>query len=124
MSVSVHRVVFSILPRVAAAQSRVLLAEAEAVPGDNPETARLEVELHATLEKLDLERADTLLAEILMVQDRDIERRVLQAAATCAQRGELAMTRLRYREAAAHFADAAARASPVHETERIGYLFQ
>jgi hypothetical protein len=65
----------------------VLLAEAEAVPGDNPETARLEVELHATLERLDLERADTLLGEILMVQDRDIERRVLQG------RGHLRATR-------------------------------
>ena len=31
---------------------------------------------------------------------------------------------MRYREAAAHFAAAAARASSAHETERIGYLFQ
>src|SRR5204863_414730 len=43
---------------------------------------------------------------------------------TCAQRGEFAMTRLRYREAATHFAAAAGRARPMHEPEHIDYLFR
>jgi hypothetical protein len=61
---------------------------------------------------------------MLTAQDRDTARRALQAAATCAQRGELAMTRLRYREAATHFVAAAVRAPSAHEMERIDYLFQ
>ena len=69
---------------------KALLVESTTEPGDDPETARLKGELRAALEKPDLERADALLAEVLAAQDRDIERRVLQAAATCAQRGELA----------------------------------
>ena len=71
---------------------KALLVESATEPGDDPETARLKGELRAALEIPDLERADALLAEVLAAQDRDIERRVLQAAATCAQRGELART--------------------------------
>jgi tetratricopeptide (TPR) repeat protein len=62
------------------------------------------------------------LAGILEAQDRDIERRASEAAATCAQRGDVAITRLRYREAAAHFAAAASRVPLAHESERIRYL--
>ena len=42
------------------------------------ETARLKAELHAALERPDLERADALLAEILSAQDRDLARRALR----------------------------------------------
>jgi len=99
-----------------------LVAQAAAAPSDDPETARLKVELHAALERVDLDRADAILAEILGAQDRDLERRALEAAATCAQRGQVAMTRLRYREAAAHFAAAVNRVPVARETERIDYL--
>ena len=109
---------------VIAERYKALLAQATAVPGDDHNTARLKAELRAALEKSDLERADALLAEIQTAQDNDIERRVLQAAATSAQRGDLAMTRLRYREAAAHFAGAAARVCQVHQVEQVGYLFK
>ena len=107
-----------------AERHKALLAQATAMPGDDPATAGLRTELRAALEKPDLERADALLADIQMAQDSDIERRVLQAAATCAQRGEVAMTRLRYYEAASHFSAAAARVSPAHEAEHIDYLFK
>jgi tetratricopeptide (TPR) repeat protein len=95
------------------------------VPGDDPEVARLKADLHIALAKPDLKRADMLLAAVQAAQDRDIENRALQAAATCAQRGELARTQLRYYEAAAHFAAAAAARAPTSaETERISYLDQ
>jgi len=101
---------------------QTLVAQAAAAPSDDPETARLKVELHAALERVDLDRADALLAEILAAQDLDIQSRALQASATCAQRGDLAMTRLRYREAAEHFHYAANRVPESYETERINYL--
>jgi hypothetical protein len=89
---------------------QTLVAQAGAAPGDDPETARLKAELQAALERVDLDRADALLAEILDAQDRDLERRALEATATCAQRGEVAMTRLCYSDAAEHFAIATNRA--------------
>jgi hypothetical protein len=101
---------------------KTLLAQASAAPNDDPETTKLKVALRAALGEPDLERADALLAEILEAQDQDIERRTLQAAATCAQRGEVAMTRLRYHEAATHFAAAVGRLQVAHEVERIDYL--
>ena len=67
---------------------KALLAQALTEPGDDPEAARLKLELRAALEKPDLERADALYADVLMAEDREIERRALQAAATWAQRGE------------------------------------
>jgi hypothetical protein len=101
---------------------QTVVTQAVAAPGDDPETARLKVELQAALERVDFDRADALLAEILAAQDRDLERRALEAASTCAQRGEVAMTRLHYREAAAHFCAAATRVPAMRESERIDYL--
>jgi hypothetical protein len=103
---------------------KALVAQAEAEAGDDPETARLKAELREALEKLDLDRADALLAEVLAAQDRDLENRALQAAATCARRGDLARTRLRYNEAAAHFRAAAGRVPSGHDIARGEYLFE
>jgi hypothetical protein len=77
----------------------------------------LKGDLQAALERTDLERADALLEQILAAQDRELARRALEAAATCATRGQVAMTRLRYREAADHFGAAAARIPASHEAE-------
>ena len=65
-----------------------------------------------------------LLANIEAEQRRSLDRLAVNAAATLAQRGEIALTRLRYAEAAKHFADAAAVFPPgsAHETERMRYL--
>ena len=82
----------------------------------------LREELRAALESADLERADALLAEILAAQDRELARRALEAAATCATRGEVAMTRLRYREAADHFGAAAGRVPAGQESDPLDYL--
>jgi hypothetical protein len=51
---------------------QTLVAQAAVAPSDAPETARLKVELHAALERVDLDGADALLAEILAAQDRDL----------------------------------------------------
>jgi tetratricopeptide (TPR) repeat protein len=101
---------------------QTLVAQAAATPGNNPEAVRLKAELHAALQRVDLDRADALLGEILDAQDRELGRRALEAAATCAQRGEVAMTRLRYRDAAGYFAAAANRVPAALETERIDYF--
>jgi tetratricopeptide (TPR) repeat protein len=101
---------------------KALLAEVAPEPGDDAETARLKRELQVALKRTDLARADALLAEILAVQDRELARRALEAAATCATRGEVAMTRLRYREAASHFGAAANRVPMEHEDERGDFL--
>jgi tetratricopeptide (TPR) repeat protein len=101
---------------------KALLGQATAEPGDDPEMALLRAELRTALEKPDLERADALFGELLAAEERNLERRALQNAATWAQRGELALTRLRYNEAAAHFASAAARLPAAHDSNRINYL--
>ena len=106
-----------------AARHRDLLAQAAATPDDSPETATLRARLRLALEQADLDRADALLADILALEERDIDRRAVQAAATSAQRAELAMTRLRYPDAARHYAAAAARLPLADETARIEYLF-
>jgi tetratricopeptide (TPR) repeat protein len=100
-----------------------LVKQAAASPSeDDSETARLKLELRAALKRVDLDRADGLLAQILHGQDRHIESRALEAAATCGQRGDLAMARLRYGEAAAHFGAAASRVPVSREKERFEYL--
>jgi tetratricopeptide (TPR) repeat protein len=69
-------------------------------------------------------KADTLLAAVEKEQRRDLDRLALNAADTSARRGQLALTRLRYSEAALRFADAAAVFPPgsAHEDKRIDYL--
>src|SRR3954466_10981250 len=57
-----------------------------------------------------------------MEQEAALERLALDAAATRAQRGEIALTRLRYREAAAHFAAAAARRPSGQAEQHLFYL--
>src|SRR6266478_1398540 len=79
-------------------------------PNDDPNVKRLKAEARAALESEvpDLGRADDLFAQVEAAQLEASDRVALDAAATRAQRAEIAMTRLRYREAADHFAAAAA----------------
>ena len=93
-----------------------------AASGDTPEITRLKQDARTALDAGDLQCADDLLQRVLVEEDRAIEQRRLQAAATAAQRGEIAMTRLRYRDAAGHFASAAARMPPDHAAEQLRYL--
>ncbi len=85
------------------------LANAEPAEGDTPQVAELKAKARDALEAGDFDDADAFLAQVQAAEDAEIDRRRLQAAITCAQRGDLAMTRLRYRDAARQFADAAAR---------------
>ena len=99
-----------------------LIAQVAAAPGDDPEVAKLKGEVKAALDAGQLERADDLLARVQAAQDAALERRQLDAATTAAQRGEIALTRLRYRDAAEHFAAAARRVPPGHEQQSLAYL--
>ena len=99
-----------------------LVAQVAAAPGDDPEVAKLKGEAKAALDAGELERADDLLAQVQAAEDAALERRQLEAAATAAQRGEIALTRLRYRDAAEHFAAAARRVPPGHEEQSLAYL--
>jgi tetratricopeptide (TPR) repeat protein len=103
---------------------KTLVAQAEAEAVDDAGTARLKAELREALDALDMDRADALLAQALAAQDRDLENRASQAAITCARRGHLARTRLRYNEAAAHFETAAARLPAGHDGTRGEYIFE
>jgi hypothetical protein len=71
-----------------------------------------------------LAKADASLAEVETEQKRDFDHLALNLAETSAKRGEIALTRLRYNEAAKHFANAAAVFTPggAYEDKRISYL--
>jgi tetratricopeptide (TPR) repeat protein len=101
-----------------------LLAQLKVASGDDPEVVRLKAEAEAALARGDLDRADVLLQELEGVQERAADRQAMELAATKAQRAGLALTRLRYAEAASLFAEAAGRMPPGHEEERLGYLEQ
>ncbi len=105
-----------------AERHKALLAEVEAKPGDDPSVARLKVKAIGALEGGDLVRADAHLAEVEKQQVAALDRLALEAAATRAQRGDIALTRLRYQEAAEHFAAAAACVLREHEEQRLDYL--
>src|SRR5215831_4212330 len=85
-----------------------LRATASAQPGDDPKIVSLKTDTQKAIEAGQLAEADALLADIETEQRRGLERLALNAAETSARRGELALTRLRYGEAAKHFANAAA----------------
>ena len=121
-----------------AEQYRRSRAQAAPAPGDAPEVARLKEAARAALDAVRLEEADDLLAQVEAEQDaaldqrqseiqrqqRDIERQQTERAATAAQRGGIALTRLRYREAAQHFATAALRLPPGREEQALAWLDQ
>jgi tetratricopeptide (TPR) repeat protein len=101
-----------------------LQSTASARPGDDPKIAALKTDAQKAIDAGDLVKADALLAEIEMEQRRSLDRLAVNAAETSAQRGEIALTRLQYAEAAKHFANAAAVFPPnsAQEDKRIGYL--
>jgi hypothetical protein len=101
-----------------------LQATASAQPGDDPKIAALKAKAQTAIEAGQLAEADASLAEVETEQRRAHDRLAINEAETSAGRGGIALTRLRYREAAAHFANAAAAFPPqsAHEDKRIGYL--
>ena len=101
-----------------------LQATASAQPGDSPAIVSLKAEAQRAIEAGELAKADALLADVETEQRRGLDRLAVNAAETSARRGEIALTRLRYVEAANHFANAAAVFPPNsdHEVKRIGYI--
>ena len=97
-------------------------AQLAVAPTGDPAIDRLKTQAKAALERAELDRADDLLAEAQGLQDAAADRLALEAAATRAQRAEVARTQLRYERAAGLFAEAARRVPPAHEKERLGYL--
>jgi tetratricopeptide (TPR) repeat protein len=85
-----------------------LVATSLTNPGDTPKIVGLENDARTAIEAGDLASADELLAQIEAEQRQSLQRQTAAYAATLAQRGEVALARLRYREAAGHFANAAA----------------
>jgi tetratricopeptide (TPR) repeat protein len=73
----------------------------------------------------ELAKADALLADIALEQRHAFEHSAINLADTFARRAEIALTRLRYGEAAGHFASAAAvlPSGIDHDDKRISYLF-
>ena len=107
-----------------AEQFKTLKASASTQTGDDPKTTALKAEAQQAIDKGELVKADSLLAQVETEQRRALDRLVLNAAETAARRGEIALTRLRYGEAAQHFASAADMLPPnsEYEDKRIGYL--
>src|SRR3974377_150196 len=101
-----------------------LLATTSVRPGDNPKIAALKAEAQKAIELGELAKADALLADVEVEQRRNLDRIVVDEAETTSSRGDLALTRLRYGEAAQHFANAAALFPPEssHADIRISYL--
>src|SRR5262245_45802166 len=101
-----------------------LQATASAQPGDDAKIAALKTDAQKAIEAGELTKADALLADVETEQRRALDRFAVNAAETSAKRGEIALTRLRYAEAATHFANAAAVFPPqgAHEDQRRDYL--
>ena len=105
-----------------AEQFKALQAVAATQSGDAPQIAALKLEAKKAIDAGDLAKADALLAEVEAEQRRALDRFAFNAAETSAQRGDIALARLRYAETAQHFAEAA-RTLPVgHDQERWNYL--
>ena len=86
---------------------------------DDPKAATLEAKARKALDAGKLAQADEFFAEVQTGQTD-----VLDRAGTLVKRGEIALARLRYVEAATHFAKAASVFPPgsTYEGKRIGYI--
>src|SRR5215831_2340754 len=107
-----------------AGRFKALQETAAAQPSDDPKIAALKADAQKAIDAGELAKADALLADVETEQRRALDRLAVNVAETSARRGEIALTRLRYAEAATHFANAAAVFPPnsAHEDKRINYL--
>src|SRR5262245_12618720 len=89
-----------------------------ALSSDDPKAATLEAQARKAIDAGELAQADAFLARIENEQSD-----VLDRAGTLAKRGEIALARLRYVEAATHFAKAASiLPRGTYEGKRIGFI--
>ena len=77
-------------------------------PGDSPVIVALKSDVQRAIDAGELAKADALLEDIAIEQRHSVERSAINLAGTLARRAEIALTRLRYREATGHFTSAAA----------------
>src|ERR1043166_7745230 len=87
---------------------KTLQATALAQPGDDAKITALKADAQKAIAAGDLAKADALLADVETEQRRVLDGFAVNAADTIARRVDIALTRLRYREAAQHFLNAAA----------------
>jgi tetratricopeptide (TPR) repeat protein len=99
-----------------------LKTAAAAQPGDDSKIAALKAEAQKAIQDGELDKAKEILAKVEKIQDEALDRLALNAAQTATQLGDVALTQLRYREAAGHFSRAAAKVPQGHEDERWKYL--
>jgi tetratricopeptide (TPR) repeat protein len=99
-----------------------LQTAAAAQPGDDSKITALKAEAQKAIQDGQLGEADEILAAIEKIQTEALDRLALNAAQTTAQRGDVALTRLRYPDAAQRFAEAAAKVPQGHEDDRWKYL--
>jgi tetratricopeptide (TPR) repeat protein len=90
-------------------------------PGDDLKITALKADAQRAIDAGDLAKADGLLADIETEQRGALERLAVNAADTLSQRGDIALTRLRYLDAAKHFAAAAALLVS-NDDKRLSYL--
>lgn len=79
---------------------KALKATALPQPGDDPKIAALKADAQKAIDAGELAKADAVLADVEAEQRRDHDRLAMNEAETSAQRGDIAITRLRYRESA------------------------
>ncbi|TMJ80811.1 MAG: tetratricopeptide repeat protein [Alphaproteobacteria bacterium] len=105
---------------------KVLQETASAQPGDDPKIASLKTDAQKAIDVGELAKADGFLADVETEQRRALDRFAVSAAETSARRGGISLARLRYNEAAKHFATAAGVLAPngAYEDKRISYLQQ
>jgi len=103
---------------------KALQAVTLAQPGDDPGIVDLKANSEKAIHLGELAKADALLAAVETGQKRTLDRLAANVADTSARRAAIALTRLRYGEAAGHYADAAATFPPgsTFEDKRIEYL--
>lgn len=83
-------------------------------PGEAPNVHALKTEAQRAIDDGDLAKADALLANAEAEETRSLDRLAISASDTANRRGEISGARLRYREAAEHFARAATLLQPVN----------
>jgi len=98
---------------------------------DEPEITKRREQAADAIEQGDYDKAAELLEEAVGIdrqaideQQDELDRRKLSAASTLSQQGELERTRLNYRKAADHFAEAASLVPTSEEDARFHYLME
>jgi hypothetical protein len=97
-----------------------LQTAAAAQPGDDAKITALKAEAQKAIQYGELGKADEILAVIEKNQTEALDRLALNAAQTTAQRGDVALARLRYLDAAQRFPVRVRLENPPEQLMRLG----